>query len=849
METSGEVQRKINRDLLKSSGNRGWLSSNMTQLMVFLNGLILTITAFATLNVFINEMIEDTFQKNTSVVQEYLAERLNIIGKSIGFVSSLIAITNNGEDQKLLSSTMLLGKDFESFEQIILVDHNGDFISLKSDYNQANNYQYVRNLLSNIGNLPEGFVFNIKGSAIILANKDPMIYSRPFAIIKNVPGSPNSVVVGLSNIDRIVPVQWLKKQESLLDLTLSVPGQEGFFYQYKGTGSDIIQKPVFSKSSLVSQEININQSSLVISTYLELPKRDSFLRAIPYLMLLFGLTLTFVGTFYVRNNQRQSQRLMGMNRELAQKNYELNTEVSERERLNQALRKAERENRAVIDAVSDIIFETSVTGELLFVNETWRKVTGFTFDQSLHRNLFDMLYPQDQEEQRKNFDMLVKGQKTSYRAFTRLRTSNGTFRAVELAVSMLRQDENRDMRVVGTFTDVEERRRAERALSEAEKKYRTIVEHAAGGIYQVTPEGQFLSANPSLSKILGYETPEQILREIKNSNTQIYVDPVQHEKFLKDIKTLGISKNIEVQVYKRDGSQIWVNENVRPVKDDEGNLLYYEGGMEDITQRKETEIALKDAKIQSDLANRAKSEFLANMSHELRTPLNAIIGFSDIISNQVFGKVEPKEYLEYAKDIHSSGKHLLNVITQILDVSKIEAGERQLSEGVVDLEKVVNSCLDLLSPKIQDNRMVVKNEISHETPQIIGEEQAVKQMLVNLISNAVKFTAEEGRIMITAELDNIGRLHVSITDTGMGLDEDEIKKALSPFGQVNVHLDRTTSGTGLGLNLVNSLVELHDGNLELFSQKGIGTTATLIFPAKRVSKREDRQNKKEGQVT
>jgi PAS domain S-box-containing protein len=556
-------------------------------------------------------------------------------------------------------------------------------------------------------------------------------------------------------------------------------------------------------------------------------------------MLLFGVTLTLIGTLYVRNNQNQSRKLAEMNKELAHKNFELSQEVNERERLNKVIQKSAREHRSIINAVRDIIFETDTSGKIIYLNEAWEAVTGFELERSIGRNLIDLLYVQDQPEQKENIEQLVAGKKKSYRAFTRLRSSDGTYRSVELAISMLRQDENKELRIVGTITDVEERRRAERALSEAERKYRTIVENAAGGIYQVTADGQFLSANPAFSKIIGFAGPEEVLRDVVHAHEALYIDLDARERFLLDIKNSKQSKIFEGQIKRKDGSVIWVRENVRPVLDDDGNLLFYEGSMEDVDQRKKAEIALQDAMVDSDLANRAKSEFLTNMSHELRTPLNAIIGFSEIIQNEAYGKLPSKEYKEYAESIFNSGQNLLKVINEILDVSRIDAGQRTLQESVVNVKKLFESCLELMDEKIKSNHIRVENKATDETLNLIGEKHAMKQMLLNIMSNAIKFSPENSLMMLDAELDSKNRMRVSITDTGIGLTDEELEKALSPFGQIETEHSRTKSGTGLGLTLVKSLIELHGGELEIVSQKAIGTTVTLIFPEKRVAKTQN----------
>ena len=235
----------------------------------------------------------------------------------------------------------------------------------------------------------------------------------------------------------------------------------------------------------------------------------------------------------------------------------------------------------------------------------------------------------------------------------------------------------------------------------------------------------------------------------------------------------------------------------------------------------------------SEIANRAKTEFLANMSHELRTPLNAIIGFAEIIKDEVLGPLENKQYWEYAKDIHESGRGLLGIINEILDVARIEAGERHLNEGVVVLSRLAGSCVEFMAPKIEEKNLNLKNQMEDADIEIMAEERAMKQIIINLLSNAVKFTPEGGRITLAYEAEAGQPLRLSITDTGAGMESADIEKALSAFGQIETAHSRSGSGAGLGLTLVNALVKLHGGTMEIFSQKGIGTTVTVQLPAKR----------------
>jgi len=248
--------------------------------------------------------------------------------------------------------------------------------------------------------------------------------------------------------------------------------------------------------------------------------------------------------------------------------------------------------------------------------------------------------------------------------------------------------------------------------------------------------------------------------------------------------------------------------------------------------------ALRKAKEEAELANRSKSEFLANMSHELRTPLNAIIGFSEVIAKQLFGPVGSERYGDYAKDIYDSGVHLLDIINDILDVSKAEAGKLDLHETVVELGASAEAALRLLKERAAAGHVNLSAIATASMPPILADERIIKQILINLLSNAVKFTPAGGSVTLEVGIETNGELVILVRDTGIGIAEDDLPAVLSPFGQVESSLSRKHAGTGLGLPLVKSLAELHGGSFELQSIEGAGTTAIVRLPSKRVLDRE-----------
>ncbi|HXP32236.1 MAG TPA: ATP-binding protein [Stellaceae bacterium] len=250
-------------------------------------------------------------------------------------------------------------------------------------------------------------------------------------------------------------------------------------------------------------------------------------------------------------------------------------------------------------------------------------------------------------------------------------------------------------------------------------------------------------------------------------------------------------------------------------------------------ERRRTEAQLIEAKEKAEAANRAKTEFLANMSHELRTPLNAVIGFSEILQMQTMGPLGHPAYVDYVRDIHVSGVHLLAIINDILDLSKIEIGHREVKAINLNLDTVLRYCARLVGERAATAGLTLVIETPPEPPQLQADEQMVKQMLLNLLSNAIKFTPKGGRVSAIAGLDEAGAAFIRVADTGIGMAPADVARALQPFVQIDNALSRKFAGTGLGLPLVKSMIELHGGHIAIDSAEQVGTAVTLHFAPER----------------
>jgi PAS domain S-box-containing protein len=384
------------------------------------------------------------------------------------------------------------------------------------------------------------------------------------------------------------------------------------------------------------------------------------------------------------------------------------------------------------------------------------------------------------------------------------------------------------------------------ALEEAKRRlsrHNELILNSAGeGIYGLDLDGNTTFCNPIAARMIGWEADElvgkpqhAILHHTKPDGSPYPREECPLHAAFKDGKIRHVSDEV---FWRKDGTSFPVGYTSTPIRDEKGELVGAVVVFRDITDRKRAEDALRTAKEEAELANRAKSAFLANMSHELRSPLNAVIGFADILKEELIGPIGLPQYREYAEDIHVSGTHLLDIINDILDISRIEAGKLKLHEDRIDIRSAIETCTKLIKPQAVPAKVRLRSEINSALPDLYADERKIRQILLNLLSNAVKFTPEGGRVTTTARIDDDGQFVLTVTDTGIGIAPEDMDKAMEPFGQINSSLSCEQEGTGLGLSLTKALVELHGGELELKSELHKGTQAIVTLPPYRVTTRE-----------
>ena len=508
-------------------------------------------------------------------------------------------------------------------------------------------------------------------------------------------------------------------------------------------------------------------------------------------------------------------------------------DITERKRAEEALRASETRLAGILNIAPEAIISVDQNQCIQLFNKGAQAIFGYSADEVLGHPLDILLPSRFRNTHREQIHLFahaaeptrLKDQRKEIVGFRK----GGTEFPAEASISKL---------VLGGETifivmlhDVTEQKRAREKIMELAK----FPDENPYPVLRVSGNGNVLYANEPAQAVASlFHDPNgtTLCAPLANAAREVAVSGSRREiEFDAGDRAFAfvlgpVSDESYINFYGRDITERRRAEEV--ILDSQRHLERQSRELEELTQY------LVEARDQAEYANRAKSEFLANMSHELRTPLNAIIGFSDLVINELCGPVGNSTYVEYAKDINGAGQHLLDLINDILDLSKIESGADELHDEYITVRYVVRSVLTLVKERAREGGVEFVLEAPDDLPALWADERKLKQILINLLSNGIKFTNSGGRVVLKIWCRRDSGYVFQVIDTGIGIALENIPKALAPFQQVDSELNRRYEGTGLGLPLTKALVEMHGGSLDLQSEIGVGTTVTVRFPAERV---------------
>jgi len=526
------------------------------------------------------------------------------------------------------------------------------------------------------------------------------------------------------------------------------------------------------------------------------------------------------------------------------------TDITDRRRAERDL----EENRSLMQSLADnlpvFVSLKDAEGRFLFVNKVFEEQVGVTLDDVIGKTVYD-IFPKDLADDFAAEDRKIISSGAVSSREVDLPYPDGKTRTVIRTRFPILSTDNEVIGLGGINYDISERKKSEKALMESQARFKSFIDNAPAKIVFKDIDGRYTLVNRAYERRYGV-TLGQILGKTAH---EVHTDEVfdYTTGFDQEVLETGAIVRREIELPNGDGELLADIETRFPITDAEGRIVGIGSIAIDVSERRAAEKALKNAHDtleanvaertrellqateEAEYSSRTKSAFLANMSHELRTPLNAVIGFSEMIQSESLGPLGNTSYKSYIDLIHQSGNHLASLIGDILDISRIDSGVEEPANDDIDVVKTVMLTTKMVLRRAEESHVELSTQIEPDLPHIIADGRRLKQILLNLLDNAVKFTPSHGRVVISAIVDDDGGMTFRVVDSGIGIAEGDIDRVLMPFHQVEDVMIRSRGGSGLGLSITKSLVELHGGQLTIDSQVDKGTTVTVHLPPDRTA--------------
>ena len=511
------------------------------------------------------------------------------------------------------------------------------------------------------------------------------------------------------------------------------------------------------------------------------------------------------------------------------------TDISEHTQTLEALKDNEKRFRTIVDNLPIGVNLKDMDGRFLLVNRQFETWYGVSEKELLGKTAAEVLGESGpvQETRLQQERKLLETGEPLIREEEKHR-ANGLSQFVVINKFLVSDAFGKKIGFGTASTDITEFKKAEEALRVSEARLQGILEIAPGAVIVIGGEQKIQHFNQGAERIFGYTYTEMVGQSLDKLLPPEFRKV--HAKYINEFADSPedfrlMDQRNDVYALRKDGSVFPATASLSKLK--VGEETFFIAMLQDITDRRQAEETVSRSREAAEIANRSKSEFLANMSHELRTPLNAIIGFSEMMAKETFGPLGNEKNMDSINSIHEAGNHLFQIIGDILDISKIEAGEAKVEEAEVNVGECVDGCINMIVVRAEEAEVNVVAEIANDLPDLRADQRHLKQIVLNLLSNAVKFTPAGGKVTVAARLSAEQKIEIEVTDTGIGIDSDDLSSVVQPFTQVAKSSQRSHEGTGLGLPICKSLMELHGGTLTINSELGNGTSVTVSFPAER----------------